>query len=296
MNLRQIEVFRAVMVTGSITGAAEMLHVSQPGISRLISHLELRLGLSLFERRKGRLLATPEARALHQEIERVYHGVKRVQETAAELKSGARTVVRILASPSSGLDFVPRAIATLTATFPAARVSLEVLPAREMLKLLLSDGADVAISSVALDHPSLQARTIGKWHMVCVFPKGHPLEAKAKLDLKEALRHPLVSFKPDTPQGRVIDDWFEKLGVERNISIEVMSGQSACALVMSGAGVAFVDDLTVRSWPGGGLGFRAVPRGPSFGIYAVVSRNHAQSELTRQFCELAAESFRQLAR
>jgi len=130
--------------------------------------------------------------------------------------------------------------------------------------------------------------------MVCVFPQGHPLEEKPSLQLKEALRYPLVSFKPDTPQGRVIDQWFDKLAIERNISIEVMSGQSACALVSSGAGVAFVDDLTVRSWPGAGLRFRPVPKSPSFGIYAVTNANIAPSDLSRHFCELAADSFKQL--
>ena len=62
MNLRQIEVFRAVMLAGSVTDAARSLHVSQPGISRMLSHIELQLGLRLFERRKGRLLALTFAR------------------------------------------------------------------------------------------------------------------------------------------------------------------------------------------------------------------------------------------
>ena len=59
MNLRQIEIFRAVMSAGSITGAARLLHVSQPSVSRMVRHLELQLGVALFERRNGRLFATP---------------------------------------------------------------------------------------------------------------------------------------------------------------------------------------------------------------------------------------------
>ncbi|NOJ99318.1 LysR family transcriptional regulator, partial [Corallococcus coralloides] len=64
LNLKQIEVFRAIMLTGSISGAAKLLHVSQPAVSRLIGYTEQRLGLSLFERIKGRLYPTPEARHL----------------------------------------------------------------------------------------------------------------------------------------------------------------------------------------------------------------------------------------
>nr|MBP7568005.1 LysR family transcriptional regulator [Burkholderiaceae bacterium] len=79
LNLRQIEVFRAVMEAGSFTGAAQMLHVSQPAISRLVRHLELRLGVNLFDRLHGKLLPTPEARTLHAEVQRSYRGIRSIQ-------------------------------------------------------------------------------------------------------------------------------------------------------------------------------------------------------------------------
>ena len=62
LSLRQIEVFRAIMMAGSISGAGRMLHVSQPAVSRVLALTETRLGYPLFERAKGRLLPTPEAR------------------------------------------------------------------------------------------------------------------------------------------------------------------------------------------------------------------------------------------
>src|SRR3546814_17260281 len=70
LNLRQIEVFRAVMSTGSISGASKVLHVSQPAVSRLLSYTETRVGFPLFERIKGRLYATPEAKRLFREVDR----------------------------------------------------------------------------------------------------------------------------------------------------------------------------------------------------------------------------------
>ena len=92
MNLRQIEVFRAIMLAGSITDAARLLHVSQPGISRMLGHIELQLGLRLFERRRGRLHPTPEAQALYAEVDRVYQGVQRVDEKARDLREGNQGV------------------------------------------------------------------------------------------------------------------------------------------------------------------------------------------------------------
>lgn len=82
LNLRQIEVFRAIMLSGSISGASKLLFVSQPAVSRLIAYTEQRLGLMLFERIKGRLYPTPEARRLFVEVTALYQNVQRVNEVA----------------------------------------------------------------------------------------------------------------------------------------------------------------------------------------------------------------------
>ncbi|MCB1974687.1 MAG: LysR family transcriptional regulator, partial [Burkholderiaceae bacterium] len=64
MRLRHIEVFNAVMVTGSVSGAARLINITQPAVSRTLKHAELQLGFPLFERTGGRLVATAEARSL----------------------------------------------------------------------------------------------------------------------------------------------------------------------------------------------------------------------------------------
>src|SRR6218665_3236605 len=99
-NLRQIEVFRAVMITGSIRGASQLLFVSQPAVSRLVSHTEARVGFPLFERIRGRLFATPAAKKLFHEVEVVYAGVKRVNELARELSQHHQRILNLI-TPST---------------------------------------------------------------------------------------------------------------------------------------------------------------------------------------------------
>src|SRR6185369_588959 len=122
LNLRQIEVFRAVMVSGSISGASKLLYVSQPAISRLMSHTEQRLGLELFRRTKGRLYPTPEARRLLGEVNVVYEGIERVNEIAEDLAANRTGSLRITCSPNLGQTVLPRAIASFRAAHPAVRV------------------------------------------------------------------------------------------------------------------------------------------------------------------------------
>jgi len=296
MNLRQIEVFRAVMVTGSTTDAARLLHVSQPGISRLVRHLEIRLGVSLFERRKGRLFATPEAHTLHTEIERVYRGVEHVQDVADHLRFGSHATLRVLSSANTALQLVPETVAKLVDSFPQSRVYFETLPTRELVKLLVAEEADVAVSSAPLDHPSLEVREIGRWSLVCALPVHHPLAITKTLSLAEALKERLVVYSSEAPQSNIIEAWLSEYQVDRNVAVEVRSGYAACAMAAAGVGVAFVDDLSARAHRPEGVAFVSIPRSPRFPIYTAVNVNRPPSQLGKKFLNFAKSQLAVLQR
>jgi DNA-binding transcriptional LysR family regulator len=294
VNLRQIEVFRAVMLSGSVTEAAQLLHVSQPGISRMLGHIELQLGILLFERRKGRLLATPEAHALFAEVTHVYSGIRRIDECAEALKSGARLSLRVVVSPSVALTAVPRAATALVARFPDAKLFIETLPAREMASRLVSREADVAIATIPIENALLASRKVGQWRLVCVFPKGHKLGAKKRVQGRDLVRERLVSFSSDTPQGEIISDWHERNRVRTHSSFEVRAGQMACALVAAGAGVAVVDELTARDNLGRALDFRPIAGSPSFGIFSVNHAGFPLSSIGRSFAECVIDALEEM--
>ena len=88
MTLRQIEVIRAVMMTGTISGAADMLNVSSPGISRLVKHTEESLGLRLFERKAGLFVPSVEASRVFDQVREVYRGVENLQQAVGNLQKG----------------------------------------------------------------------------------------------------------------------------------------------------------------------------------------------------------------
>lgn len=285
MNLRQIEVFRAVMLAGSVTGAARMLHVAQPGISRMLAHIELQLGVRLFERSGGRLQPTPEAQALHAEVEQVYRGVQRIDECARNLKTGSGLSLRVLASPGTALEVVPQAVAEVAGQFPGARIYMEVQLVREMVGQLTRQEADVAISTLPMEQPLLHAQAVGEWSLACVFPAGHAFEARRTLSPRDVLAEPLIAFSADTPQGRLIDEWCRAHHVEPKSRLEVRAGQVACALAACGAGVAIVDNLTARAWRSEKLGFRPLSRGPVFDVFAVRHGGVPASLLAAAFVE-----------
>jgi len=292
MNLRQIEVFRAVMLGGSVTNAARFLHVSQPGISRMLSHIEAQLGIRLFERRRGKLNPTPEAHALQREIELVYRGVKRIDDCAQRLKDGAQLALRVLASPSTSLDVVPRALSRLVRQFPSARVYMETVLVRDMIGLLARNEADVAISTLPVAHALLASERVGRWSLACVFPKGHRLDRKRRVALRDLVDERLIAFGADTPQGKMLDGWRADHEAKMRSQIEVRSGQVACSLVAKGAGIAIVDNLTASAWPDSQIAFRPLSGGPSFEILAVSNASVPRSLLLDAFVRLTVEELR----
>ena len=110
LTLRQIEVIRAIMITGTVGGAARLLNVSSPGISRAMKHAEALIGIKLFSRRGGRYSPTPQANAIFDQINSVYDKVEDLQFVLSRIKRGADSELKIASMPSIAHVMVPRLI------------------------------------------------------------------------------------------------------------------------------------------------------------------------------------------
>src|SRR5664279_4983126 len=122
INMRQIEAFRGVMISGSVVGAAKLMSVTQPGVSRSIGLLELRIGYKLFERRGRRLVPTPEAEALYREIEPLYGSLDRIAQIAQDIRFQRAGALRIGTLPALAQSLVPRSVARFLSTRPRVTV------------------------------------------------------------------------------------------------------------------------------------------------------------------------------
>lgn len=251
LNLRQIEVFRAIMITGSISKAADLLNVSQPAISRLLAYVESRVGLVLFERIKGRLYPTPEARRLYQEVEHVHQGVQRVNEVARDLIERRQGSLHITVSPSLGQTLIPMAVARFRALFKDVKVYVRTSIAADLVQALLTQQAEVGVAIVPLTHPSLHAEAIYENQLVAVLPASHSLADKETLHTSDLEGVDLIGYGSDTPYGQEVQKLFgNRVGIPE-MAVEVRLTHIACAMVQAGAGIAIVDELAVtgRVWP-----------------------------------------------
>jgi DNA-binding transcriptional LysR family regulator len=251
---RQIEFFRAVMGTGHVTRAAELLHTSQPTVSRELARLEQVLGFALFERVKGRLKPTVRALALMEEVEQSYVGLERIAATAVALKGYAHGRLQLACLPALSHALLPDAVRRFTLKQPEAAVGLTPIESPQLEAALSEQRFDLGLSErhEAPAACTLQTRCWWPTRWRCCRP-GTRRRKKAVLAPGDFAGQSFISFAPADPYRQQVDALFAAAGVQRDLRLETPSAVSVCALVRQGLGLGIVNPLTALELAGEGL-------------------------------------------
>lgn len=245
INARQLEVLSTVIEVGTTARAAELLNVSQPAVSNMIRHTESVTGLKLFERDKGRLIPTREARHIAQEAQHLFMQQKRIGTIVSELRDGTIGTLSIVASPSIGLGVLPKALSRFAGQRPKVRVSLELGSIDEITDMLVSGRAEIGLSITAPRHPSLSVATVAEGRLVAVCPRGHDFAHLRRVRVADLNLTRHISYAATTPLGGLIDQVFADHGLERRYACEVRHTATALEMAASGFGVALVDSFAL---------------------------------------------------
>ena len=285
MNLRQIEVFRAVMMAGSVSGAAQLLHVSQPAVSRLIAYTETRLGFPLFQRLRGRLHPTPEARKLFDEVEVLYQNVQRINNLAGDMANQASGILRIACSPSLSYALMPMAIAAFARHHPDVKVTLDGMLAEALADAVLTQRVDIAVAIVPLEHPRIQIHKLFRNHIVAALPPEHPLMRRKRLRITDLRDERVIGYSTETPLAHAIGRLYDGAHLAPRWVAEVKQTQVACAMVQQGLGIALVDEQAQlgNAWPG--LQIREITPSIDLQIRIGYSRHEPLPAIARSFVD-----------
>jgi DNA-binding transcriptional LysR family regulator len=245
LTLRQIEVIRAVMVAGSIAGAARLLNIAQPGVSRTMKYIESSLGIRLFTRKAGRYVPTEEARDIFAQLQDVHRKLDDLQYSIARLERGGGVELAIGSVPSIANSMVPGAVAKVMATYPDIRVNFDILKIEEAIDYLMLGKGELVAMSYKLDHPSLTFEPLSKGYLVCIASKDHPVARQREISAREIVAHPLIGIDPRDPYGAIMAGIFEREGLDYTIPIRARFGTTVCALVKRNLGIAVIDAFTV---------------------------------------------------
>ena len=251
MRLRHIEVFNAVMQTGSVSAAARLINVTQPAVSRTLQHAELQLGFALFERARGRLTPTNEAMALFPHVEKLYEQLDEVQRLAAGLRHGAVTDrLQVLTVFALSREVLPHAVAGFRQRYPQVQVTVQALHTPQVVSGLLLQEADVGVVISSAGQHALERESLAEVDMHCIVPKGllPPSRIKpAGMALQDLADLPVVALDARDPLGMRINQACREHGVGLSPVVTVQTYHAALSMAEYGLGIAIVDGCTASA-------------------------------------------------
>ncbi|QCI63966.1 LysR family transcriptional regulator [Phreatobacter stygius] len=280
---RQLEAYIQFMETGTVTAAAERMRLSQPAMSKILAGLEIDLALTLFQRKRKRLVPTNEAHLLYKEVRRLFAALADVERFAQDLRSLRMGELRIVSAASIGHTLVADALVDFAKANPSVSVSLDV--SSVVGTDVLGQNVDVGFSVSQFHHPDLLSYPLFHAGAVCVMTDDHPLATREVIVARDLEGAEFISFTRNSRMRHLTDAVFEQQRVSRKMRAEVFSSVEANALVSRGFGIAIVEPMSVHEgfWPG--LVARRFEPAIEFTFNAVLPRGRQVSPLTRAFLQ-----------
>ncbi len=247
MNLTLFEAFSAVMKTGSTTAAAAVMRVSQPAISRSLKRLEDTTKLKLFERTGPRLIPTPEAHLLYQEIQDTFVGLDRIRQSVARIRAVGTGSIRIASSAALGLSFVPKVLARFGAARPGVSVRFEIGNSVTVRNLVASGAYDIGLCGDEIDPSNLIVNPFIETGGICVMAPGHPLEIHDFITPELLGGQRVIALAPDDTARKQWDRILHASGSVPDTVVETQFAATICQLALQGAGIGLSNSLTYLS-------------------------------------------------
>ena len=257
MRLRHIEVFHAIMQAGTITGAAQILHISQPAVTKVLQHCELQLGIPLFNRVRGKLYPTPEAQRLRIEIDKLNKDLVSIRRLASNLRTGEFELLRLVSTPALGVSILPAAIVQWSNAYPEARCTLATHHTREIISPLNS-------------------------------PEGAVGGALKVSDITT----PLIALAEGDPLGNLVMGAFEEQSIHPQSRITVQTYQLARSLVEAGAGMTVVDPFTAASADRTRVRVRALEPAVPVQLYLLTATGSPPAQSARRLVKFLGDTAR----
>ncbi|HOO26958.1 MAG TPA: LysR family transcriptional regulator [Lachnospiraceae bacterium] len=244
MTVRHMKIFIQVFQLQNITRASELLHMTQPAVTRAIREIENYYGVCLFERINRRLLATESAKQL-------YAQAVHVVDAFDAMEKGLRNwdafgVIRIGASITLGNFLLPELVCQFQKERPNIKIEVMISNGETLEKALLDNKLDIALIEGRVGESELHSEVIGEDCLVLILPPGHSLLTHKKIELEELPEYPMLLREKGSVGRTYLDNVFAVRGITIHPIWESVSTQALVKAVSFGIGISFLPELLVR--------------------------------------------------
>lgn len=282
LRFRQLQAFHAIIETGTVTGAANLLGISQPGISNLIAQLERETRLSLFARVKGRLVPTPEADVLYHEIDTVVRGLDHVHQTVSDLQNKQVGQLQAASTHALSFGFLPRLIARFCEGRPNLSVSFQSQYSSKIQEWVMAGLFEVGICELPIHHDGFDYHTL-RFETVCAMAEGNPLAQHQTLTPALLKDEPFIVMSPDHMTHRRTREAFHSAGATWRPQVHTHLFKNMLSFVREGMGVSLIDPFTVAYEDAGGFVTRRFEPAIMLDMAVITSKTRPLSTLAQEF-------------
>lgn len=285
-NLRQIEAFKAVVESGSVSRAAEVLRISQPAVSKLISHFEYAVGFAVFDRVRGRLVPTADGMMLYREVDRVFAGIQQITRSAEAIRSLKQGRLTVGVMPALANGFFQDVAAEFLRDRGDVQLYVHARSSQFIADWLVNGQLDIGFANIPVDHPLLDCEVLARHPLACLLPPGHALAAREIIRPEDLAGQPFVSFAEGSVTRTRVDQLFEERGIGREMRLQTTTASAVCEFVVRGLGVSLCDHLAASPWADR-LAIRRFEPAVPIDLVMALPRQHRKAALTVKLADAA---------
>lgn len=259
---RQVEAFRYVMMTGSVTAAAEAMNVTQPAVSRLIRDLEQALALTLFQRHGARLVPTSEAASWYREVERLYQGFDQLAQAADDIRRHKNVVLRIASVTSLMRPYLHRAIVEVIGNRLDMPLVVDVENSRHIWDMVENNRYDLGFVFGSPRASNKIAQALHSSQAVAAVSPDHRLASRALITPADLKNERVLIPGRNSPLRLALDRAFSNADDAPASTVET-SMLNCCLFAASGMGIGIVDRTSIVA---SGVRLLAIPFQPEIEV------------------------------
>ena len=252
MDLRQLEIIRAIAEAGSFTAAGEKLRVSQSAISRQILLLEEELGEAVFYRIGRRIRITAAGESLLQLSHRVFQDLQDTVSAIGDTQESLRGTMRLVGGMTVCLYVFPALLAEVRRIHPQLDLKITVGSAERSIAMLRSGGGDLGLLTLPVEASDLISVPVLQEELLLVTYPTHPLAKKRQVKSAELNKQPFILFETGSITRRLVEEFFTRERIEAEIVMETENVEIIKAMVRNGLGISIIpwqaaaDDVRTR--------------------------------------------------
>lgn len=240
MDLRQLEIIRAIADTGSFTAAGEKLHVSQSAISRQILLLEDELGEPVFHRIGRRIRITPAGESLLQLSHRVFQDLQDTVSVISDTRESLKGSIRLVGGMTVCLYVFPALLAEVRRVHPHLDMKITVGSADRSIAMLRSGAGDLGLVTLPVESTDLVSVPLLQEELLLITYPTHPLARKKQITPADLDNQPFIPFETGSITRRLIDEFFTRQRIRSQIVMETENVEIIKAMVRNGLGISII--------------------------------------------------------